>query len=171
MTLTDRDAVRLRMQDQPLIADDTYHGDGRATTFALPHRHLTSASAFIPAATGWSATAAAFDPSGSVSFSGVISANSAFRVRYVYSTFSDAEIDHFLAVGGGVDGAALEAVTALMFDGVKRAAWRAPDGTSYDDTAAMTHLRALYETLRAALADNATTAAAIESWSENQGDY
>lgn len=170
MTLTDRDSVRLKIQDQPLVADVTRHGDGSALTFDLPQRNISSASAFVPAGNGWSATGATFDASGSVTFSDVISANSAFRVRYVYAIFSDAEIDHFLSVGGTSNGAAREAVETLMFDGLKRSQWRAPDGTSYDDTAAMTLLRDLHRTLSDAAADSAIPGGTLTSWSETQGE-
>ena len=171
MTLTNNQSVRLKIQDQPLIADDTYHGDGSAITFGLPHRSLTSGSAFVPDGAGWTTTGATFDASGFVTFSDAVSANSAFRVRYVHSTFSDDEIDHFLDAGGSVNGAALEAVQTLMFDGLKRSNWRAPDGTEFDDTAAMSLLRDLHDRLKSDLADNAIGGAAIESWSENQEHF
>jgi len=105
----------------PTLADATYNGDGTATTFAMPQRNLTSASAFIAVGnTAWSATGATFNTSGQVAFSGVISANSAFRVTYVYSTFNDDEVDHMLSAGGSVMGGAIEACHALMFDSLRR---------------------------------------------------
>lgn len=169
MSLT---ALRLRIQDLPTIADATYAGDGTATQFALPQRNLTSASAFVPiGGTAWSATGATFNASGFVEFSGVISANSAWRARYVYSVFSDVEAQGFLDAGGGVNGGALEAVKTLMFDGLKRARWSAPDGTSYDDTAAIKQLRDLYDILKLELAEEATAGGAVESWSLNQADF
>ena len=171
MPLTTAQQVRLRIQDQATYADATYYGDGTATVFSLPHRNLISGTAYVPGGTGWTATGAAFDPLGAVSFSGVISANSAWRVRYIHSTFSDDEVDHMIAAGGSVDGAALEAVETLMFDGLRRASWTSPDGAAYDDTAAMKLLNDLYKTLKDAQADEALAGGSIESWSLGQGDY
>lgn len=172
MTLTVNQQVRLRVQDQPLIADVAYYGDGLLNTFPLPHRNLSSGTAFVSAAGGWSATGATFNPTGSVAFSGVLSANSAFRTRYVHSTFSDDEIDTMItAGGGGVNGAALEAVQTLMFDGLKRASWAAPDGTEYDDTAAMRLLTDLYDKLKEEQAEAAVAGGGIAPWGLNQSQY
>lgn len=172
MTLTDNQQVRLKIQDFPALADVTLHGDGTANRFLLPQRNLTSASAYVPAGnTAWSATGATFDASGAVAFSSIISANSAFRLTYTHSTFSDDEVDHFLSEGGSVVGAAKEACVALMFDGQKRASWAAADGTKYDDTKALDSLRGLYATLKDEESDAAGAAASMESWSMNQGDY
>lgn len=170
--LTTAQQVRLRIQDQPLIADTTYYGDGTANTFPLPNRNLTTASAYVPGAGGWSATGATFDAAGSVIFATALSANSAFRTRYTYSTFSDDEIDTLLtAGGGGVNGAAIEAVQTLMFDGLKRARWMAPDNTQYDDTAAMALLKDLYRTLKEEQADQAVAGSGIAEWGLNQESY
>ncbi len=172
MTLTDAQAVRLKIQDIPAVADSTFVGDGTAVQFALPQRNLSSASAFVPiGGTAWSATGATFNASGFVEFSGVISASSAWRARYTYSVFSDAEVQHFLDTGGSVNGAALEAVQTLMFDGLKRASWSAPDGTSYNDTAAIGLLRSLYDTLKAEQHEAAISGGANESWSLLQEEY
>lgn len=171
MPLTIAQQIRLRIQDQPVVADATYYGDGSAAVFNLPHRNLASGTAFVPGVGGWTSTGCTFDASGFVSFSGVISANSAWRARYVHSTFSDDEIEHFAGVGGSVNGAALEAVQTLMFDGLKRAAWASPDGSEFDDTAAMKLLNDLYAALKDESADGAALGGAIESWSLNQGDW
>lgn len=172
MTLTTAQQVRLRIQDQPLIADTVYYGDGKSSLFQLPHRNITSGTAYVPGAGNqWTATGATVDSSGYVAFSGVISANTGFRVRYVHSTFSDDEVDHMIAVGGTVNGAAIDAVQTLMFDGLKRASWSSPDGTSYDDTAAMSLLRSLYDTLQEESKQEAIVAGGISSWSLTQGDY
>jgi hypothetical protein len=171
MTLDSARQVRLRIQDTPSVFDETRTFDGSATVFNLPYRQITSATAFVPDASGrWSATGATFDPSGWVAFSGVGSASSAYRVRGVQSVFSDEEIGHFTAVGGSVAGAALEAVRALMFDGLKRAQWAAPDGSQWDDTDALEQLRALHDQLR----DEVTREQAggeFVSWAEGQGDW
>lgn len=172
MTFTTAQHVRLRIQDIPTRIDATYVGDGTAATFALPYRNLSSGSAFVPLGnTAWTATGATFDPTGVVSFSGVISAQSAFRTVYVYSTFSEEEIDQFITVGGSVNGASQEAVLALMFDGLRRARWAAPDGSSYDDTAALRTLKDLYDTLRLELEDEAISGGGVESWALEQGSY
>lgn len=173
MALTNAQKVRLRIQDIPAQARDTYYGDGTATTFALPHRNLTSASANVPiGATAWSATGATFNASGSVAFSGVISAASAFQTVYTYSVFSDDEITEFLSDGGTIIGASLEALGALLFDGVKRAKWAAPDGSEFDDTQAMVHLRELYGILKTEQKEEtAASGGEMISWAENQQEY
>lgn len=170
--LTSAEAVRLRIQDRATMIDRTLQGDGTAATFAIPFINQTSGQAYVPAAGGWSATGATFNPSGYVTFSGVISALSAFRVAYVCSVFSDDEIDHFLSVGGNVDGAALEAIETLMFDSLKRLQWSSPDGTSVNDTAAQSQLQAMYDRLLVKInAAAEADAAGMVSWAEVQGDY
>jgi len=169
--LTTAQQVRLRIQDKPVVFDLTLMGDGTATTFALGVANVTSATAFVPGTAGWLATGATIDPTGFVVFSGVISANSAFRVRGVHTIFSDDEIDHFTTVGGSVVGAALEAVGTLMFDSLKRAKWAAPDGTEYDDTAAQRQLQVLYEQLTEEVRAVATDAGSYASWSEGQASW
>jgi hypothetical protein len=171
MSLTTAQQVRLRIQDQPLIADVIRYGDGSASAFQLEHRNITSGTAFVPGAGGWTATGATFDPTGCVVFDGVISANSGCRFRYVHSTFGEDEIGHFTAVGGSVRGAALEAVRTLMFDSLKRASWAAPDNTRFDDTAALEQLRALYDRLRAEIAEDEIAAGDYAAWSEGQEEW
>lgn len=170
MSLTTAQQVRLKIQDQPTLANAVYYGDGQATVFNLPHRNLTTASAYVSVGGAWSATGATF-ASGQVAFSGIISANSGFNVRYTYSTFSDAEVDHFITAGGGVVGAALEAVEALMFDGLRRASWASPDGTSYDDTKTIGLLNQLHATLSDELTEEAVFGGGMASWSETQAGY
>lgn len=171
MALTTAQQVRLRIQDLPAWFDVTRAGDGTAATFDIPFRNLTSASAYVaPGGTAWSATGATVDPSGVVSFSGIISANSAWKARGVHSVFSDDEVSHFTAVGNTVAGAALEAVHVLMFDGLKRATWAAPDGSEYDDTAALTQLKALYDTLKDEIAESQAGDGGFASWALGQGD-
>jgi hypothetical protein len=171
MVLTTAQQVRLKIQDIPTLVDATYVGDGSASAFLLPHRNITSGSAFVMGAGTWTSTGATFNASGMVSFSGTISANTAFRTTYVQSVFSDDEIGHFTAVGGSVNGAALEAVHSLMFDSLKRARWMAPDGSQYDDTMAIQQLRDLYSALKTELVGEAIAAGSIQSWSLSQGDY
>lgn len=170
MTLTTAQQIRLRIQDQPKIADDTYYGDGYADTFQLPHNNLTSASAFVQGSNVWTPTGCTFNASGYVQFSAVISANSAFRTRYVYSVFSDDEIDYFSTVGGNIVGASLEAVQTLMFDGLKRAKWVAPDSSEYDDTAAMKLLNDLYKTLKEEQNEDGIIAGGFGEWAVTQSE-
>ena len=173
MALTTAQQVRLKIADAPLLADATYHGDGTADSFVLPHSNITSATAYVPlGATAWTATGCTFNASGAVAFSGVISANSAYRVTYTHSTFSDEEIGNFLTAGGAsVNGAALEACEALMFDATKRSRWMAPDGSQFDDTKAQDHLRGMWSALRQGAADEAIAGGSIASYSLTQGDY
>jgi hypothetical protein len=172
MPLSTAQQVRLRVQDQPTRADVSFMGDGTAVSFGLPQRNISSGTAFVPVAAGWSATGATFDASGFVTFSDRISANSAFRTVYIHSVFSDDDVDQMLADGGTVLGASIEAVQTLMFDGVKRSQWEAPDGTSYDDTKAMDHLREMFKLLTDERADTEGAAAGgWSSWSENQGGW
>lgn len=169
MTLTTAQQVRLRIQDQPVIMDHVGTADGQAKEFALPMRAIQSATAYIHDSNQqWTATGATVDATGFVAFSAVITANSAWRVRGVASTFSDDEIGHFTAVGGSVPGAALEAVKVLMFDSLKRASWAAPDGTNYDDTKAMDQLNTLYEQLQAEVSEGAIQYGGFVSWAMGQ---
>lgn len=172
MTLTTAQQIRLLIQDQPKVFDETRLFDGTALIFALPYSNIVSATAYNTASGGasWTATGATFNASGSVEFSAVGSANSAFRVRGVYSVFSEDEIGHFTAVGGSVKGAALEAVTTLMFDSLKRAKWAAPDGSTWDDTAAMAQLNAIYDKIAAELAQAEVSDGSWVSWAEGQAD-
>lgn len=173
MPLTTAQAVRSRIRDIPTNFDLTLVGNGTAVAYPLPHAVITSGSAFVPAGangTAWSATGATLE-SGFVTFASVIPANSAFRVRGVYSTFSDDEIGQFTAVGGNLNGAALEAVNTLMFDGLKRASWGAPDGSRYDDTAAMKLLMDMYDRLKAEQETEAAAGGGIGSWSLTQENY
>lgn len=172
MALTTAQQVRVKIQDAPIIADLTLYGDGTAVTFKTEQANLTSGSAFVPVgSTAWSATGVTFNASGFYTFATVLSANSAYRITYVYSTFSDDEIDHFVTVGGNVLGAAKEACEALMFDAVKRARWMASDGSQYDDTSAQSHLRGLYDQLIDQLEREATSAGGFNSWAEDQGNW
>lgn len=171
MPLTSAERVRLKIADPPTLGAGAGVGDGTAVTFALPHRNLTSGTAYLATTNGWSATGATFDPTGAVTFAARISAGSAFRVTYVYSVFSDAEVDEFLTTGGSIIGASIEAAQSLAFDGVKRASWSAPDGSSYNDTAAQQHIMALLRELHDEQADEAIAGGSSASWSLDQGSY
>lgn len=172
--LTTAQQVRLRIQDRSRRAEEVRYGDGFESAFKLnqgaPYSTLISASAFIRTPTAWSATGAAFDlDQGLVTFSGVITASTAFKALYQWSVFSDDEIGHFTAVGGSIGGAALEAVRTLMFDSLKRAKWAAPDGTEYDDTAAMKQLLEMEDRLKEEMRESPE--GGIVSWSEEQAYF
>jgi hypothetical protein len=176
MTLTTAQQVRLYIQDFPAVVDLTFNGDGQRSAFglkqgALDYRNVTSATAFVLAAGVWSATAATFNESGYVTFSGVISANTAFRTRFVQSNFSETEIGQFTAAGGSIAGARLEAINALRFDALKRAKWAAPDGSTYDDTAALAALKQLYDDLMAEIAVGGIAEGGFASWAEGQNEW
>lgn len=172
MTLTTAQQVRLRIQDAPAWFDDVRYGDGTAAVFDLGKRNLTTASAYLAVGgTAWSATGCTVDVSGVVAFSGVISAMTAFRVRGVHSVFSDDEIGHFTAVGGSVAGAALEAARTLAFDGLKRAKWAAPDGSSWDDTMALQALYSLIGKLEEEVAGAELSAGAFGEWAITQENW
>jgi len=165
MPLTSAAYVRQRIQDEPLYANTTYHGDGTANEFTLPHRNLTSGSAFVPlGGTAWTATAATFNPSGCVTFSNVISG--AFNVRYVHSVFSDDVIENYLSAQSSIDGAALQCAYDLQFDAIKRAKWAAPDGSNFDDTQARETIREIIAAIQAKMREESIYDGAIQSWAE-----
>jgi len=176
--LTTAQQVRLRIQDPWRLAEEVRFGDGTASEFKLaqgaPFSNLSALSAytFLLPPTGWSATGATVDLAlGLVQFSGVITAQTAWRAKYQWAVFSDDELGHFTAVGGGVPGAALEAVRALLFDGLRRAKWAAPDGTEYDDTNAQKHLREIEKSLLDEIERSDGPQGGIDSWSEQQGYF
>lgn len=172
MALSTLQQVRLKIQDAPTRENVTLYGDGTANAFQMAHTNIYNAVAYVPqGATAWSATACAIDASGVFTFAGVISAYSAFNVRYEHTTFSDDEIQQFVDNGGSVVGASLEAVEALMFDAVKRGRWMASDGTSYDDTSAQSHLMKMHETLSKQVEAESSGAGGFGSWSLNQGGW
>lgn len=174
MAFTEVQETRLLIQDIPAIAAYNIYGDGTASAFVLKHANLTSASAFAPSDgghTAWVPTAATFNPTGLVSFNRSLPYESAYRLTYVHSVFSDEEIEHLRDVGGSRNGAALEATKMLMFDGLKRARWMAPDVSQYDDTAALAHLKEMYDRFQAALHDEANSEGGVVSWAETQGWY
>ena len=168
--ISDIDQVRLTIFDQPKATAAALLGVGSGlTVYDLPHRNMTSGTAYVVAAGAYTATGATLNPSGWVQFSGQVSAGTPMLIRYVYSTFSDTEIQQFLDTGGSVVGAALEAVRSLMFDGLRRARWTSPDGSSYDDTAAMNLLSQLYDRLlEAQTVEDLTDVGGFQAWSENQ---
>jgi hypothetical protein len=173
MSLTTAQQVRTKIQDYPALVDRTYAFDGTATTYLMPDRNLTTASAYVPlGGTAWSATGITFDPTGgALFFANVGSANSAFRATYTRSTFSDDEIDTFITAGGGIIGAACQAMESLMFDSLKRSRWAAPNGQSYDDTRVLDQIATIYGQLTAQRAQETIAGGGINEWGLNQGSY
>lgn len=172
MALSSSQQVRLKISDAPYLRDSTYAGDGTASSFLLPHRNLTSGSAYVPLGnTAWSATGATFNASGMISFATVLSANSAFRTTYVESVFSDDEVDHFITAGGNVNGAAIQALHTLFFDAAKRARWMSPDGTQYDDVNSIPALYRAYSALKEEEQLQGAADTQFQSWAEQQGSY
>jgi len=172
VTLSTAQRVRLRIQDQPRIADITRAGDGSASVFDLEHQNLSSGSAWVQGGGGWTATGATFNATGFVQFAEVLTNQRPWRVRYVYSVFSDDEIDQFIADGGSIAGAALEAAKVLQWDALKRAVWVAPDGTQYDDTKAIAQVQALYNQLREEVfEETADDGGGYIEWSQNQAEW
>lgn len=171
MPLTDIQKLRLKIADPPVAENLTLYGDGTATVFKMMHINLANAGAYVPAGgTAWSATGAAVDPSGMFIFNNVISANSAFNVRYQRTNFSDDEIQTFLNDGGSVLGGSLQAIESLMFDAIKRARWMAADGSQYDDTAAQSHLRQMHDVISLQLENEVLSGGGFGSWAVNQQD-
>lgn len=177
MPLSLSDQVRLRISDRWRFAEEVRHGDGLASQFKLaqgaPFSSVRELSAYHTAGGGWSAvTASAQDTGlGTITLTGLLQPNSAVRFAYQWAVFSDEEIGQFTAVGGSVPGAALQAVRTLMFDSLRRAKWRAPDGTEYDDTAAMRMLKDMEERLLDEIERDDGPQGGIESWSEQQAYY
>jgi hypothetical protein len=56
-----------------------------------------------------------------------------------------------------------------MFDGIKRARWAAPDGSTYDDTAVLRHLKEMYDAFWKEQRE--APEGGIASWSEQQQYY
>jgi len=171
MALTTAQQVRLRIADTPKRVIVTRYGDGTATVFQMEHENLVTASAYVPVAAGWSATACTLNPSGTFEFSDRVSANSAIQFDYVHTIFSDDEINHFISAGGTIVGAAVEAVGTLMFDALRCSRWFASDGSSNDNTSSQNHARSMYELLKKELDEQAVDSGGFGSWALNQGDW
>lgn len=178
MPLTTAQQVRLRIRDPYRYEAVTLYGDGTASGYKLPQGQpysvlSGSATASVPVAAGWSATAATVDHTyGRVLFSAAISANTAFQVDYFWSVFSEDEIAHFTAIGGSVAGAAYQAILTLMFDYFKRARWAAPDGSTYDDTKALDNLAKMKDAILDEVHGiDEGPSGDYTSWAENQQDF
>lgn len=175
MPLTTAQQVRLKIRDAWRRKQEIQYGDGLVSSFQLtegaPYSNIISATASI-ASLGWSATGCAFDNAlGYVTFSGLVSANSAVRFDYLWAVFSDDEIGTFTAVRGTVNGAAIEAIDSLLFDASRRARWAAPDGTQYDDTSTSRLLIEMRDKLDEQEKQDIGPQGGYESWAIGQGDW
>lgn len=168
--LSQSDLLRTRLQDPLRLEIRELFSDGRSTLISLPHSNIQSGSAFVASGSTWSGTGATFNPSGFVRLDSGLPQGSALRVEYFHSVFSDAELGSWLSAYGFL-GATREAIWALMFDGLKRSRWSSPDGTSYDDTAALAHLQRMSDRINEELADDAVGAGGFGSWSEGQAAW
>lgn len=171
MALGETARLRSFIQDPRRIADVVTYGDGTAALFTLAHANVQEGTAFVPGPGGWSATGATFNTTGFVELATAISANSAVRLRYEHSVFSNDEIGEWFTHGGSFNNAARLAILTLQFDGLRRAKWTAPDGTSFDDTAALARLRELYDLLGQEDENAAIAGGAVGSWSLDQEQY
>jgi hypothetical protein len=175
MSLTTAEQVRLKIRDPWRRKNETQYGDSTASSFQLtegsPYSTIISATASI-VNNGWSATGCTFHTAaGYVEFSGIISANTAIRFDYLWAIFSDDEVENFTAVGGSVNGAAIEAIDSLLFDASKRARWAAPDGSTYDDTQTAKLLLDLREKISAQIVEDIGPQGGFESWVVGQGGW
>ena len=173
--------LRWRINDRARRQEYTFYGDGTASAFqlnTLPGGVVTGQgaahgpSAFVPlGGTAWSATGASWDYGNAVvTFSGVISANTAINTIFYHATFSEEEINFVTAqFGAGVAGA-LECVETLMMDASKRASW-AGGGVSYNEAQTFANLKQMCDTLWTKQVDESGPQGGFESWADNQADY
>ena len=167
------------MNDKPRLQVETRYGDGTARMFQMSGTPIVTGaqgafqpSAFVAGAGQWTSTGATFDAAlGTVSFSGTISANSAFQVTYTYATFSDDEINFITGAYGDMYGMRLALVDALMADAYKRAKWGAARGVYYDDTKTMDNLMQLRSAIIAARTTEQGPIGEIISWGDQQQYY
>lgn len=172
MPLTSADLVRQRIQDPLVYEDATYYGDGTATRFKLPHVNLQSGSAWVaPGGNAWVSTGATFNVTGYVDFAQVVSAQSAFRVAYVHSVWSDDTIGEYITAGGGILGAALQCAYDLQFDNGKRSQWMAANGATYNNVQAGHFIKDIISAIKEEMHEEAVGGGSMWSWSETQGEY
>lgn len=170
MPLTSADYVRQRIQDPLVYEDATYYGDGTANRYKLPHVNLQSGSAWVaPGATAWSATGATFNVTGYVDFANAISAQTAFRVAYVHSVWSDETISGYLSAG--ISGAMLQCAYDLLYDNMKRSRWMAANGAQYDNMQAGQFAKDIISAIKDEMREEATQYGSMASWAETQGEY
>ena len=178
MALNTADTLRRRIADRPRLAVENYYGDGTAAQFSISGSPIVTGatslggfrpSALVPVGNSWSATGATFDYQlGTVSFSGVISGNSAFQVRYTYGTFSDQEIDQVTGLYGTFQDMQLDLINTLMADSYKRASWGSQGGGSYDDSQTMQNLMLMRSAIFASLTVEQGPIGSAISWGASQ---
>lgn len=171
MPLTSAQQVRHFIRDYPRVANAVYYGDGYATRFELPDSNISSGTAYVQGSNAWTATGAAFNSTGFVEFSGVISANSAFRVTYVHTVFSDEQVDDAVSAYG-ILGAKKDFIELLLMDaGKTRARWMSPDGSQYDDVGAITALSVMLSAVNKDIEDEAISlGGGMIGWASTQAD-
>lgn len=164
MALTDLERIRLVIQDKPQTQNAVYTANGVDTRYELAYPNPQEGSAFVETNQRWAMTAASFQADGYVVFPDRVSANSAFRVEYAHTVFTDDELRYYMEAGGDTRGAQILAIETLMFDSLKRAQWGAPDGTSYNDTAAQAQLIKMHERLLKQQSDAAIGFGGVKGW-------
>lgn len=183
--LNSADALRFFMADRPRLLMETKYGDGTASAFQISGVPLVTGgtalggfapSAFVPIGVGggtaWSATGATFNiPLGTVSFNNAISANSAYQVKYTYSTFSDQEIDFVTGLFTDMYAARLALIDNLMADSYKRASWGVQRGAFYDDSKTMQNLMLMREAIYKEMTVETGPQGDILSWDANQQNF
>lgn len=177
-TLTTAESLRRRISDRPRYESETYYGDGTASAFSLSGVPIVTGctslgsmipSAFVAAGDHWTATGATFDYNlGRVTFSGVISANSAFQVNYTYATFSDQEIDQVTGMYGTFMEMQLDLIDTLMADSYRRARWASQRGAYFDDSLTMANLMMMRSAVFARLTVEQGPLGKMIGWSDNQ---
>jgi hypothetical protein len=178
MALTTAELLRRHIADRPRLAVELYYGDGTASSFGISGSPIVTGctalgafqpSAMVPVGNSWSATGATFDYNlGTVTFSGVISANSAFQVVYTYGTFSDQEIDQVTATYGILQEMQLDLIDTLMADSYKRARWASQRGAYFDDSLTMNNLMLMRSAVFASKTTEQGPLGGIVGWSNTQ---
>lgn len=179
--LNSAEMLRRRISDRPRYTTETYYGDGTASAFMISGSPLVTGctslgsiapSAFVAAGDHWTATGATFDyEQGRVTFSGVISANSAFQVNYTYATFSDQEIDQVTGSYSMMQDMQLDLIDTLMADSYKRARWASQRGAYYDDSLTMANLMMMRSAIFASKTVEQGPLGGMVPWSETQENY
>ena len=181
MALNTAEILRFRMADRPRQLMETRYGDGTATAFPISGYPLVSGStalggftpsAFVPIGAGgtaWSATGATWNyPLGTISFSSILSAQSAFMLSYTYAVFSDQEIDYVTANFAGIGAMQLTLIDNLMGDAYKRERWGSQAGSFYDSTETMKNLMLMRSAIRTEMTVEAGPQGAFVSWDAEQ---
>jgi hypothetical protein len=179
MSLSQDRALRLGVNDQPRLADETLYGNGTASSFQLAHYPIVSASpATAPAilvagGAGWTATGATVSfLFGTVTFSGIISANSSFRASYHWATFSDEEISYYTGLyPGDLTSQKLRVVEDLMMDAYKRHSWGAAGGQNVNEDSLFGKLEKMREMLQRKLTTEQDADGRFISWADEQENF